>query len=59
MSIIDHLLSTVVLIIFLIEFLLVLIASWRVWGVLRSRWLKVLVISSNVVMWMVYFSFYF
>ena len=43
----------------LIEFLLVLIASWRVWGVLRSRWLKVLVISSNVVMWMVYFSFYF
>lgn len=40
------------------EFLLVLIASWRVWQLLRSRWMKLLLISSNAIMWLVYVSFY-
>ncbi|NEP61498.1 MAG: hypothetical protein F6K31_31865 [Symploca sp. SIO2G7] len=41
------------------EFLLVLIASWRVWQVLRSRWMKALLISGNALMWLAYASFYF
>ena len=41
------------------EFLLVLVASWRVWGLLRSRWLKILLMGSNALMWAFYISFYF
>ncbi|MEM9266344.1 MAG: hypothetical protein AAGA46_12535 [Cyanobacteria bacterium P01_F01_bin.13] len=41
------------------EFLLVMVASWRVWQLLRSRWLKALLLGSNAVMWLVYASFYF
>ena len=40
------------------EFLLVLLASWRAWKLLRSRWLKALLISSNGLMWLFYTSFY-
>ncbi|MEM9806868.1 MAG: hypothetical protein AAF959_16480 [Cyanobacteria bacterium P01_D01_bin.56] len=34
----------------LVETLLVLVASWRVWQLLRSRWAKVLLIGSNIFM---------
>lgn len=42
----------------LVEFLLVLIASWRVWQLLRSRWVKALLVGINVLMWWAYVSFY-
>ncbi|MBE9066912.1 hypothetical protein IQ260_09620 [Leptolyngbya cf. ectocarpi LEGE 11479] len=42
----------------LVEFLLALIASWRVWRLLRSRWVKALLVGSNVLMWWAYVRFY-
>ena len=42
----------------LIEFLLVMVASLRVWQLLRSRWLKGFLIASNSLMWVVYAGFY-
>ena len=40
------------------EFLLVLVASVRVWQILKSRWLKGLLFVSNGLMWILYASFY-
>ena len=42
----------------LIEFLLVMVASLRVWQLLRSRWLKGFLIANNSLMWVVYAGFY-
>lgn len=40
------------------EFVLVLLASGRVWQLLRSRWARVLLIGSNILMGLFYTSFY-
>ncbi len=40
------------------EFLLVLLASGRVWKILKSRWLCGLLLGSSGVMWLLYASFY-
>lgn len=42
----------------LVEGTMVLVASWWVWRLLRSRWAKFLLIASNVLMWFAYTQFY-
>ncbi|MFG6098842.1 hypothetical protein SPB21_26585 [Leptothoe sp. ISB3NOV94-8A] len=42
----------------LVEFLLVMVASIRVWQLLQSRWVKGLLLVSNGLMWVIYAGFY-
>ncbi|MEO0736346.1 MAG: hypothetical protein AAFZ35_06020 [Cyanobacteria bacterium J06649_12] len=41
-----------------VEYALVLFASWRVWKLLRSHWMRALLIVSNGLMGLVYVRFY-
>ena len=40
------------------ELCLVFLASWRIWRLLRSRWARILLLASNVLMGLGYVGFY-